>query len=361
MFTIHSRLTRAVAVPTLAAFVMTACVPPVRDELDDNCAFHRAPFHRLVEEWNSRITQWILIGGATAAAATLLQGKRSSAAVLRNIVIGSVAGALVGYTIELQKRAKTRDQLILAIRDDSRVAYGRLEQLKRALRDLGQCRVRQLESLRGQLQEGRINREVTKQQLARIREWITNDWTLVQNATGLVDQQTKIFIGSYADVTNTPVDQLLREWQNYRPEPTSAGEGTTVAGEGTHYTTTALRLRAGPATGYPVLTVIPRDAAVRVLREEGGWAEVDYAGRRGFVTYRYLSARRPDPARPRVIERSGQTPDPVMQVAYAERELAAESEVTKQELDRTLADLDELLRTQGRHERTPVRIALIAP
>ncbi len=122
-----------------------------------------------------------------------------------------------------------------------------------------------------------------------------------------------------------------------------------------------MRLRGGPGTGYPILTVVPRGAAVQVLREVRGWAEVDYRGQRGFVARQYLSTRRPGPAETPLAQRSQEIDDPIRKMAYAEREFAAEKEVTARELDRALADLEALLGTQVQRRHEPVSIALIAP
>ncbi len=168
------------------------------------------------------------------------------------------------------------------------------------------------------------------------------------------------------------LEPILQTWTGrWTPEESLAGVSREPgpAGEGAdqelvspkQYTTSALRLRSGPGIRHPIRTVVPRGAAVQVLREVGGWAEVDYRGQRGFVERQYLSTRRPGPAETPLAQRSQEIDDPIRKMAYAERELAAEKEMTAREMDRALADLEALLGTQAQHRREPVSVALIAP
>jgi hypothetical protein len=61
-----------------------------------------------------------------------------------------------------------------------------------------------------------------------------------------------------------------------------------------------LNLRAGPGTGYGVMTVLPAGATVDAWRCSGNWCRVDYAGYSGFASASYLDiggyAAAPPPA-----------------------------------------------------------------
>jgi uncharacterized protein YraI len=56
------------------------------------------------------------------------------------------------------------------------------------------------------------------------------------------------------------------------------------------FATTAVNLRAGPSTGFPVVTTIPGGAAVDIHGCEAGyvWCDVGWGGTRGWVAGRYL-------------------------------------------------------------------------
>lgn len=56
------------------------------------------------------------------------------------------------------------------------------------------------------------------------------------------------------------------------------------------FATTAVNLRAGPSTGFPVVTTIPGGAAVDIHGCEAGygWCDVGWGGTRGWVAGQYL-------------------------------------------------------------------------
>lgn len=53
-----------------------------------------------------------------------------------------------------------------------------------------------------------------------------------------------------------------------------------------------LNLRSGPGTNHPVMTTLPHNAELHVLRTENGWSQVEYRGQRGYVSSSFLSDRR---------------------------------------------------------------------
>jgi uncharacterized protein YraI len=53
-----------------------------------------------------------------------------------------------------------------------------------------------------------------------------------------------------------------------------------------------VNLRSGPGASYTVITTLPHNSEVRVLRTEGSWTEVEYRGQRGYVSSRYLAEQR---------------------------------------------------------------------
>lgn len=54
-------------------------------------------------------------------------------------------------------------------------------------------------------------------------------------------------------------------------------------------TTTALNLRTGAGTGYPVITVLLKGETVMELERNGAWSLVAYNGKRGYVSNKYLT------------------------------------------------------------------------
>lgn len=69
-----------------------------------------------------------------------------------------------------------------------------------------------------------------------------------------------------------------------------AGEAAAATVIG--YTTTALKLRAGPGTGYPVVATMPARDRVTVYGCLSGWSwcDVGWRGHRGWASGRYIEA-----------------------------------------------------------------------
>ena len=53
---------------------------------------------------------------------------------------------------------------------------------------------------------------------------------------------------------------------------------------------TDLNLRAGPGTGYPVITTMPRGAQVHVHQCPTSWCQVSYGGTTGWASHRHLTS-----------------------------------------------------------------------
>jgi uncharacterized protein YraI len=73
-----------------------------------------------------------------------------------------------------------------------------------------------------------------------------------------------------------------------------ASAGLAAAAPG--MTTATLKLRAGPGTGFGVLTTMPAGAAVNVLGcGPEGWCRVQFAGFTGYANASYLDLGAPGP------------------------------------------------------------------
>ncbi len=64
---------------------------------------------------------------------------------------------------------------------------------------------------------------------------------------------------------------------------------------------TDLNMRSGPSTSYRVITVLPRGTVVDVIGCRARWCEVEWRGRAGFVSERYLADVRA-PVRPPPVQ-----------------------------------------------------------
>jgi uncharacterized protein YraI len=58
------------------------------------------------------------------------------------------------------------------------------------------------------------------------------------------------------------------------------------------FTTANVNLRAGPSTGYPVVTTVPANSPVQIFGcvKASSWCDTQWLGQRGWVSSAYLSA-----------------------------------------------------------------------
>jgi hypothetical protein len=82
--------------------------------------------------------------------------------------------------------------------------------------------------------------------------------------------------------------------------------GNMVLGQ-TRYVNSAdgVNLRSGAGTNHSVITTIPHNAEVRVISTEGSWTQVEYNGRRGYVSSRFLDDKKNSTARSSSSNTSG--------------------------------------------------------
>ncbi len=75
----------------------------------------------------------------------------------------------------------------------------------------------------------------------------------------------------------------------------------------TLYTTANVNMRTEPSTSSPILTTIPKGSQVVAVGSRGAWRSVQYRGRAGWVSSRYVSRERP------VLTSTPRPPAPVTQ------------------------------------------------
>ncbi len=352
-------LPRRCAASLLVLSVLASCVSVPKRDIADECARYRQPFEQGANTWNDKIRNWAVRGAFTGliiGSVIAITGNRNALEkVLASVIVGAAGGALLGYLSELRSRANTKEGLRAAVEGDSSATATEIERMRVSLEKLNACRVRQIRSLKQLVTAQELSRSSARARLEKIRRWVAEDSRLVADVTGLTEQQTRIYMGAYASVTEPgQLDAVAAEWENY--QPTVRGGQVTSAdfrssGE-VAYATTSVRLRAGPGTQHRILGMVPPGGEVEVLGRRAGWTKVRYRGREGFVSSEYLSRTRPNAVAstvelPAVEARSRRIGDPIRKVAYAQKELVVESEAQKEVVDREIADLELLLRTQA--------------
>ncbi len=304
MGTIFRPATRRYLAVLVAIAMLVSCMapPPPRDPAD-LCAAYREPFERQIETYNTNITKWTLLGTGIGILAGVL-ARRKVETVIASAILGALTGALIGYLYEKSQQAKSADQLVAAIRDDSSATTREIEELREGLEKLNGCRVRQIRSLGEQVAAGTIDRAAARTRLAEIQRWVADDSKLVADVTGLTQQQTTIYLGAYASVTEPgQLDAIAAEWKRYEPE-----------------------LQPSPQAK-------PEPPARPVRRPSRTAAPPSPPEEKATL--------------PKVASASARATDPIRKVAYAQKELEAESKVQKEAIERELADLELLLRTQA--------------
>jgi hypothetical protein len=120
---------------------------------------------------------------------------------------------------------------------------------------------------------------------------IIDNWAVQSVRTHSVD--VDLAAGTYEVVVeyfeNTELATAKFWWE------TTSGGGTPPSPTGVAATTTAywLNFRAGPATSYPILDVIPKGTMVPVVGRisNNGWLQVNYAGATGWISTYYTTVQ----------------------------------------------------------------------
>lgn len=82
--------------------------------------------------------------------------------------------------------------------------------------------------------------------------------------------------------------QMQKKYLKTAPKPTPAPKPAN--GTQRKKTTDPLRLRAGPGTGYQVLTTVPKGHTLTITATlKSGWSQTSYGGKQGYVSTQYLT------------------------------------------------------------------------
>lgn len=89
----------------------------------------------------------------------------------------------------------------------------------------------------------------------------------------------------YNSLTGYVSGDYLSYTSNGASTPTQSPSGSIGTGV---VTASALNMRSGPGTGYSRITTLPNGATVTVLAQSGGWYQVSYGGKTGYVSGEYI-------------------------------------------------------------------------
>lgn len=89
----------------------------------------------------------------------------------------------------------------------------------------------------------------------------------------------------YNSLTGYVSGDYLSYTANGGSTPTQSPSGNIGTGV---VTASALNMRSGPGTGYSRITTLPNGATVTVLAQSGGWYQVSYGGKTGYVSGEYI-------------------------------------------------------------------------
>lgn len=124
--------------------------------------------------------------------------------------------------------------------------------------------------------------------------------SIAKNADGTIASATA---RSSAGVTRTISGSTFMatfpargHWINSMSNAASLAPAPTTPSIGTAKATTNVNMRSGMGTGYSLLQVVPEGATVEVYGSSGGWTQVSYNGKNGYIYSIYLTSTTPTAA-----------------------------------------------------------------
>lgn len=86
-------------------------------------------------------------------------------------------------------------------------------------------------------------------------------------------------------------------------------------------TTSSVRMRSGRGTKYKTILTIPKGKTVKVITSSNGWNEVEYNGKKGYVSSKYLKTTTSTPSKPQQPQQPSQNQQIESVIALAYKQL----------------------------------------
>lgn len=184
---------------------------------NDPCLQFRAPFEKIRKERQQRIAGWAAAGAIVGAAATRGRDRNE---VIGGILLGAIAGGLLGYIADVEKRSSTTAGFRSAVSSDARRDVNSTDSLLRSLSQLNSCRVREVRSVVADQRAGRIDKQRARGLLASIRQSTRQDNRIINSVVADLDRVQRTYVSALGQ-RGTDVSNVQRAKAAYKPRVTN--------------------------------------------------------------------------------------------------------------------------------------------
>lgn len=301
----------ALALVTMTALVLVGCAGERSNDISkivpvdssDECEQYRAPLREATRAFDERIAAYIAASPACAGVGGLITGGPSALGGVSAACLGGAAAA--GYYYEKSQRTKNQAQLQRAIDEDSVALSDDIGPLGNAVRDLKQCRSRQVASLTDLFSSGKTDRATAQAKLASIEARMSDDQRLVDRLLEVVGERADIQVFSKATAKGltqpaytenlTPPPAVIME----PSEPPAPALPPLQPHEGKYYVAVGrANLRSGPARDRSLITRASLGAEISMVGRQGGWFKGTYEDQSVFIYSKLVSRLPPEVPQP---------------------------------------------------------------
>lgn len=293
----HGKLRRifSTAVICVVSLSLTACsttssLNAMTPNGSDPCDSHREPLREFAKQTSHGST--ILLGLLGAAAGGIIAAidadnkDLSEKEKKKRIATGAGVGAVAVGTVAANKKRKDNDETIRQVRADiaTQGINGRrnVSSISDSVFQLYNCRASQYDSLTRAYRNGSFDAPTAVAKKISIKQAVEADRALVAHLFGNVDSNLAALVASRKD--------RLNETTNIQTQTTVNTHSEMM----TEYVVTAksrLNVRERPARNAKVISVLNAQQHVYGGSSSNDrWIEVNYNGKRGFVSSSYVRA-----------------------------------------------------------------------
>lgn len=292
---------KSTAAVIICAMSVSACVSPRAQYIsaDDPCSTIREPFVQIKERQQEQIATWAAAGAAAGIAAGAAIGAASSnkkkgrGALIGALVgglAGAFAGALAGYYANLQDRANSTSGLRNAVFNDAQADFRSADTLVNAVTDLNECRLRSVQNVGADYQQGTLSKEAAKTLLDQIRAATDADNELIASVVNGLERRNEIYVGALAKSGANDSEGYLSRVEDYQPTVNKA-EYTIARSGRTEKVNRGANVRSGPGTKNDIVAKLNKGDQVEILERKGNWSRIDYGLGEGWIANSLLGKR----------------------------------------------------------------------
>jgi outer membrane lipoprotein SlyB len=169
------------------------------DPAVDACSIHRQPLIDTEKTFSDSVIAGAVIGAVGGAVVGLVAGNGRVGGAVAGAVAGAALGGGLGYLEAKRQQAKTTDEILKLVNQDTQADQASFGAAARTISDLQNCRKKELETLNLNLKKKKIDKAAAAVELAAISKRIEEDNQLISAVLQRTEERTEKYIRAVAE------------------------------------------------------------------------------------------------------------------------------------------------------------------